>query len=584
MSNIRFVAMNSYVRPEIKEVANKGWVEYGDDNNYFQYLIDRYNGSPTNNAIINGIIDMVFGKGLGATNAAQKPDEYAMMMSLFSKQTVSRVCADFKMMGNAAFQVIYNKDHSKIVKVEHIPVETLRAERCNERGDIPAYYYAKSWDAVKARKEEPVRIDAFGMSTNGIEILYIKPYKAGYYYYAPTDYQGSLPYADLEEEVANYHINNIKNGLAPSMLVNFNNGIPTEEDQTLIERRIADKFSGSSNAGRFILAFNDNKELAATIEPVQLSDASDQYQFLSTECTQKIMVGHRVTSPMLLGIKDNSGLGNNAEELKTASILFDNVVIRPLQEIILDGIEQILSFNQASLNIYFKTLQPLEFKEEIVAPSDEVVEESTGVELSKQDNRPFLRDELAAELLLNIESLGESEEELMQEFELITADIVEDEEAEYDVESYLNSRTDLAAQDESEQDTERYKVRYFYAIGTKKEPKGESRLLCRTLRAAKRVYRKEDVEALSSQGGAEAQGEKYSVWLYKGGANCYHRWERRIYRKKLTKEGKIYGGGTLNGTDIINVNQAIRMGFRPEKNNPLVAIAPIDTETRGYKK
>jgi hypothetical protein len=565
-------------------VANKGWVEYGDDNNYFQYLIDRYNGSPTNNAIINGIIDMVFGKGLGATNAAQKPDEYAMMMSLFSKQTVSRVCADFKMMGNAAFQVIYNKDHSKIVKVEHIPVETLRAERCNERGDIPAYYYAKSWDAVKARKEEPVRIDAFGMSNNGIEILYIKPYKAGYYYYAPTDYQGSLPYADLEEEVANYHINNIKNGLAPSMLVNFNNGIPTEEDQTLIERRIADKFSGSSNAGRFILAFNDNKELAATIEPVQLSDASDQYQFLSTECTQKIMVGHRVTSPMLLGIKDNSGLGNNAEELKTASILFDNIVIRPLQEIILDGIEQILSFNQASLNIYFKTLQPLEFKEEIVAPSDEVVEESTGVELSKQDNRPFLRDELAAELLLNIESLGESEEELMQEFELITADIVEDEEAEYDVESYLNSRTDLAAQDESEQDTERYKVRYFYAIGTRKEPKGESRLLCRTLRAAKRVYRKEDVEALSSQGGAEAQGEKYSVWLYKGGANCYHRWERRIYRKKLTKEGKIYGGGTLNGTDIINVNQAIRMGFRPEKNNPLVAIAPIDTKTRGYKK
>jgi len=584
MSNIRFVAMNSYVKPEIKEVANKGWVEYGDDNNYFQYLIDRYNGSPTNNAIINGIIDMVFGKGLGATNAAQKPDEYAMMMSLFSKQTVSRVCADFKMMGNAAFQVIYNKDHSKIVKVEHIPVETLRAERCNERGDIPAYYYAKSWDAVKARKEEPVRIDAFGMSNNGIEILYIKPYKAGYYYYAPTDYQGSLPYADLEEEVANYHINNIKNGLAPSMLVNFNNGIPTEEDQTLIERRIADKFSGSSNAGRFILAFNDNKELAATIEPVQLSDASDQYQFLSTECTQKIMVGHRVTSPMLLGIKDNSGLGNNAEELKTASILFDNIVIRPLQEIILDGIEQILSFNQASLNIYFKTLQPLEFKEEIVAPSDEVVEESTGVELSKQDNRPFLRDELAAELLLNIESLGESEEELMQDFDLITADIVEDEEAEYDVESYLNSRTDLAAQDESEQDTERYKVRYFYAIGTRKEPKGESRLLCRTLRAAKRVYRKEDVEALSSQGGAEAQGEKYSVWLYKGGANCYHRWERRIYRKKLTKEGKIYGGGTLNGTDIINVNQAIRMGFRPEKNNPLVAIAPIDTKTRGYKK
>jgi hypothetical protein len=186
-------------------------------------------------------------------------------------------------------------------------------------------------------------------------------------------------------------------------------------------------------------------------------------------------------------------------------------------------------------------------------------------------------------LLLNIESLGESEEELMQDFDLITADIVEDEGAEYDVEAYLNSRTDLAAQQESEQDTERYKVRYFYAVGTKKDPKGESRLLCRTLIGAKRVYRKEDVEALSSKGGAEAQGERYSVWLYKGGANCHHRWERRIYRKKLTKEGKIYGGGSLNGTDIINVNQAIRMGFRPEKNDPMVAIAPIETPTKGYK-
>jgi hypothetical protein len=262
----------------------------------------------------------------------------------------------------------------------------------------------------------------------------------------------------------------------------------------------------------------------------------------------------------------------------------DNLVIRPKQEIIIDGIDMILAYNDISLNLYFKTLQPLEFTEDVVTPMDmETREEETGVKLAKQDNRPFLRDELAAELLLNIESLGESEEELMQDFDLITADIVEDEGAEYDVEAYLNSRTDLAAQQESEQDTERYKVRYFYAVGTKKDPKGESRLLCRTLLSAKRVYRMEDVEALSSKGGAEAQGEPYSVWLFKGGANCHHRWERRIYRKKLTKEGNIYGGGSLNGTDIINVNQAIRMGFRPMQNDPLVAIAPIETPTRGYK-
>jgi hypothetical protein len=577
MSNIRFVAMNSYVKPEIKEVANKGWVEYGDDNNYFQYLIDRYNGSPTNNAIINGIIDMVYGKGLGATDAAQKPDEYAMMMSLFSKQTVSRVCSDFKMMGNAAFQVIYNKDHSKIVKVEHIPVETLRAERANEKGDIPAYYYAKSWDAVKARKEEPVRIDAFGMSNNGIEILYIKPYKAGYYYYAPTDYQGSLPYADLEEEVANYHINNIKNGLAPSMLVNFNNGIPTEEDQTLIERRIADKFSGSSNAGRFILAFNDNKELAATIEPVQLSDASDQYQFLSTECTQKIMVGHRVTSPMLLGIKDNSGLGNNAEELKTASILFDNIVIRPLQEMILDAIEQILSFNQASLNIYFKTLQPLEFKEEIVAPAD-VVETSTGVELSSDVTDAQLED-----VFDRLAEFGEEED-------LENWDLVDERPVDYGQEAYLDSLLKLAKtgdafpnakseQDGISKDGRKYKIRYAYAPNS---AKSNSRDFCKKMVNAKKVYRKEDIERMGKQevnaGFGPRGSANYDIWLYKGGARCHHFWMRKTYLAKtedVTPDAK-------NPNADVSVNQARKAGVDLPRNDKKVATRPVDMPNEGF--
>jgi len=578
------VNFSSYTTPVVKEVQGKDYVEYGDNNDYFGYLIDRYNGSPTNNAILNSLMDMTFGKGLDATDSAKKPSEYAAMRGLFTKACLQKVVADYVMMGQCSMQVVYSQDHNMIVEVQHIPVETLRAARCNEDGEIEAYYYAKDWEDVKGRRETPVRIPAFGKSREGLEILYIKPYRAGFYYYSPVDYQGGLPYAELEEEIANYHINNIQNGLAPSMLINFNNGVPSEEERRSIEQQIATKFSGSSNSGKFILAFNDNKDLAATVDPVQLSDAAEQYQFLSSEATQKIMVSHRIVSPMLLGIKDNSGLGNNADELKTASTLLDNLVIRPKQEIIIDGIDMILAYNDISLNLYFKTLQPLEFTEDVVTPMDmETREEETGVKLAKQDNRPFLRDELAAELLMNIESLGESEEELMQDFDLITADIVEDEGAEYDVEAYLNSRTDLAAQQESEQDTERYKVRYFYAKGTRKQAEGESRLLCRTLLSAARVYRKEDVEALSSKGGAEAQGEQYSVWLFKGGANCYHRWERRIYRKKLTKEGKIYGGGSLNGTDIINVNQAIRMGFRPEQNDRLVAIAPIETPTKGYK-
>jgi hypothetical protein len=381
-SKVHVVNFSSYTTPEIREVQGKEWIEYGEDNNYFQYLIDRYNGSPTNNALINGVVDFIYGEGLDATDSAKKPAEYAAMKGLLHKDCIRKIVADYKMMGQCALQVIYSRDHNTIAEVEHIPIESLRAEKPNEEGDIEAYYYAKDWSDVAQRRETPVRIPAFGFSQDAMEILYIKPYRAGFYAYSPVDYQGGLPFAYLEEEVANFHINNIQNGLAPSMLINFNNGVPSEEERRQIEMQIAQKFSGSSNAGKFILAFNDNKELAATIDTVTLSDAHNQYQFLSNEAMQKLMVAHRITSPMLMGIKDNTGLGNNAEELKTASILFENIVIKPMQETILDGLNKILSYNDLRLNIYFKTLQPLEFSN-LVVEDAQVIEEETGIKVTE---------------------------------------------------------------------------------------------------------------------------------------------------------------------------------------------------------
>ena len=383
VSEFGFVNLSTYTSPEIKEVNGEDYIEYGADNNYFQYLIDRYNGSPTNNAAINGISQAIYGKGLNATDSSRKPNEYAQMISLFKKNVVRKLCYDLKLMGQCAVQVIYSKDRKKIAQIEHMPIETLRAEKANSDGDIPAYYYFKDWANIK-KSDEPLRIPAYGMSNENIEIYYIKPYKSGFYYYSPVDYQGGLQYAELEEEVSNYHLNNILNGLAPSMLINFNNGTPNQEERQLIENKIAQKFSGSSNAGKFILAFNDNKESQAEITPVQLSDAHNQYQFLSDEATKKIMVSHRIVSPMLLGIKDSSGLGNNAEEIKTASLLMDNTVIRPFQELLIDSFDDMLSFNDISLNLYFTTLQPLEFTEVDKDIQDkETIEEETGVEMEK---------------------------------------------------------------------------------------------------------------------------------------------------------------------------------------------------------
>ena len=581
VSEFGFVNLSTYTSPEVKEVNGADWIEYGADNNYFQFLIDRYNGSPTNNAAINGISQAIYGKGLNATDSNKKPNEYAQMVSLFKKDVVRRACYDLKLMGQAAIQVIYSKDRSKIVQLEHMPIETLRAEKCDEDGNVPAYYYFNDWANIK-KTDEPLRIPAFGMSNEEIEIYYIKPYKSGFYYYSPVDYQGGLQYAELEEEVSNYHLNNIMNGLSPSMLINFNNGTPNQQERQLIETKIAQKFSGTSNAGKFILAFNDNKESQAEITPVQLSDAHNQYQFLSEESTSKIMVAHRIVSPMLLGIKDGSGLGNNAEEIKTASLLMDNTVIRPFQELLIDSFDNILAYNEISLNLYFTTLQPLEFTEVDQTLQDkETIEEETGVEMSSDKNE--LTDEMADAILENLkyETIGD-------DYELVDVREVSDKNS--DAEDWANSKIKKKLSriqkfadfikskpnEESKLDKSYYKIRYTYQ---ERVSSANSRDFCKTMmgRTGKGVvYRKEDIDNASFQGvnnNFGHKGQNYSLFKFKGGIYCGHFWQEELYRMKSETEKYI-----SKGTEVDTIPNSYQPKGSEYKD---AAEAPIDMKNRG---
>lgn len=167
---INVVNLKAYTAPLIIEEKNKEWVSFGEDNNYFQRLIDLYEGSPTNGACINGISQMVFGRGLDAVNANLQPEAYAQMKSLFKDNDVRKVVHDLKLLGQCAMQVIYNSDHTKIVEVSHFPVETLRAEKCNEDGEIEAYYYCADWSDARPNDSHE-KIPAFGMSNEEIEIL-----------------------------------------------------------------------------------------------------------------------------------------------------------------------------------------------------------------------------------------------------------------------------------------------------------------------------------------------------------------------------------------------------------------------------
>lgn len=361
MKNLSFISLSDYTSPQIVEDKTKDWVKYGIDNNYYQYLIDLYRSSPTNNACIKGTADLIYGQGLEVIRANRHLKGYLEFKMVFDEECIRKITLDLKMLGQASFQLVKSKDKKRYAKAYHFPIQTLRAKKCNEEGDITGYYYHPDWTKIK-RGEQPKEFAAFGFDEGKNEcILVLQPYSTGSYYYSPVDYQGGTQWAELEAEIGNYHINNIKNGLAPSMLINFNNGEPPEETKMLIEDSIRSKFSGSSNAGRFIISWNDNSETKADITPVPLSDAHNQYQFLSSESMQKIMLSHRITSPMLLGIKDNTGFGNNAEEIEKSSILFDNTVVRPFQNLIIQGVKKVLEYNGTPVELYFKTLQPLEF-------------------------------------------------------------------------------------------------------------------------------------------------------------------------------------------------------------------------------
>jgi hypothetical protein len=590
--SLEFIQLQSYTAPSIIEQKNKDWVQYGDDNNYYQYLIDLYHGSPTNNACIKGIADQIYGKGLEVTTTSRDLPGYIEFKRMFSGDDLRAVIMDLKMLGQASFQLIKSKDKKKYVQAKHFPQQTLRPAKCNDKGEIEKYYYYPDWANIK-RGTQPTEIRAWGYDQNANEcILTIKPYSTGSFYFAPVDYQGGTQYANLEAEISNFHINNIMNGLAPSMLINFNNGQPPAEVKDTVESQIKSKFGGSSNAGRFIISWNDGKDSAADITPVQLSDAHNQYQFLSSESMQKVMISHRVVSPLLLGIKDGTGFGNNADELKSASILFDNVVIRPFQRLVIDAVTKVLNHNGYNLNMYFKTLQPLEFTDltgNVI--DDETREEETGVSLSLKKKIDLADMTIADEdsWLEHLKSRGEIINEEVWELIDVTEVTDADEELRFNM-AYENPNK------KSGDDKGVYKIRYRYGPNIVAD---NSRQFCSTMVQESKggvIYRREDILTMGDAGVngqfAPSGQSSYSIWKYKGGVNCHHRWERLTFRRKQIK-GKFLPkqpGETGENRDLENYNEvsnksanAAGVPFSPS-GWETASTRPIDMPNKGSLK
>ena len=561
-NNNHVIELKAYNPPKAIESRQDNWIKFGEKNDYYDFLIERYNNSTTNNQVINNIVKLIYGKGLISKDSAQKPQEYAQLKTLFTKDNVKKAVTDMYLLGQCAFQIIYSKNKKQIVEVQHIPVNLLRPEKCNAEGIIENYYYSDNW---KNLREYPARpIPAFGYGDRTLEIFMIGNYTIGQKYLSSVSYIGGLPYAKLEEDISEYLISLVETGFTPLKILNFNNGIPDADTQRRVNESVIDQTTGASGK-KLIVSFNSDETKKTTIDSVSLDNASAQYEYLSNEARAKIMLSHGVTSGLLFGIPTANGFSSNADELKTAFMLFNNNVIIPNQEQFCDGIDKILAYNGIVLDLSFETLNPLM---DLLAVKE--VTELKSIEVEATD--------FSSDLDLN-------------EWELCDSSVVDyDKEEEYDelikkannpslfkrIQHFASTGTAYPRRN-SEQDTKLFKTRYRYSgngIG--------EREFCKKMLKANKLYRKEDILSMGdlpvNKGFGLNGADTYSIWLWKGGGllseaypngTCKHFWVRETYRRK--------------GTDILSPlaqkvtpAQARKEGEILPTNDPRVYKAPHD--------
>ena len=534
--------LSQYQERSYAESANsKGFVNYGDDNLFPQYLIDLFHSSSTHNALTTTIATMVFGEGFDATTLDGRLafDQWNL------NDELRKACVDFQIQGGFALEVNWSLDRTTIANVSHLPFENIRSGFVNEDEKVDYYYYSKDWSSKKEEVDEICTFDPERKLDHPTQIFYVKPFSPGSFYYPKPCYTGSIDYIELDKEIGKYHINNMLNGMAPSYRVHFLNGIPPEEERNRIRMDIERQMTGAGNAGKFIVTYSDDPERRPIFEPFELSDAHNQYQFLSEEVTAKIMVGHRVTNPQMFGVAVPGKLGGGGELAESAE-LFNQNVVRPNRRIVEETVQTLL--RAAGLD-------------------------SAVLELSSQEDEVNLDASWE-----HLDSLGE---DMSDEWELIDESPVD-----YETEAVKDAlwafaraivpEADRPTGGKSEQDTEIIKVRYVYSPNSVQD---DSRDFCKKMVAARRVYRKEDIEAASkravNRGFGEGGSNTYDLFLYKGGARCHHFWSRRTYLKKTNEK--------------ISVNQAKKLireagvdAKRLPTNSPKVAQRPIDMPNEGF--
>ena len=615
--NIISINLGASTAPIVTEVRGRDYIEYGTDdwrNLYPQFLIDLYYNSSTHAAIVNATAEMIAGEDLIAEEN-ENLEAFVKLQKFIahpnSKESlhsvIKKVAFDFKLQGGYALNIVWSQDRTQIAEIYHVPVERVRAGRPNELGRVDTYYISADW--ANLRGNRPYPIPAFNVNdrTSPSQLLYTGSYSPNMDIYHTPDYLAGCNWCLVDQRVAEFHLNNISNGFSGSYFISFANGVPTQEERFQIEQSLAEKFTGSDNAGKFILTFSDDKTRTPEITPISVSDADKQYLALQELLVQNILTAHRVTSPMLMGIKSDTGLGSNVNELNAASEFYNNTVVRPFQQNILKTLKLILEVNQMNLPLEFVQLKPITTKwsaEDLkeVLTEDELREE-LGLKPLKEEEEEVVADEFSSEKT-ELDSFLDTLESIPEDWDMIEEEVVDGEHQDFDFEEVLNeianekielTSTGIARPNAKTRDKKNkqdgvnksfndyYKVRYVYTKDEFLSQEGETREFCKKMMSAKKIYRKQDIMNMGKMpvnAGWGAHGAAtYSIWLYKGGGNCHHYWLRQIYKTPLMK-----AKNNISSSQLIGYTKAKSEGFTAKKNDKLVAKPPKKMKNNGFLK
>jgi hypothetical protein len=380
MDNLVILTFAEAKQPEYKEKKGVGYIEFGDKNDYPNYLLSLYNKSAKHNAIVKGKVNYITGNGWAAKEDDVKAEEFINKANPYESLTdvTRKVSIDIEVFGGAYLEIVWSKIGGQIASISHIDYTKVRSNKDNTQ------YWIKDWNDRKAEAE--VVLGYNKDLREGKQILYIKEYRPGLDTYALPGYIGALNFIESDVEVSKHVLGNAQTGFSASKLITLPNGEPTPDEKRNIERRFTERFSGSDGK-KFILSFVQDIAKKPAVDDLGASDLTkEDFGRVDTMIQQNIFAGHQITTPSLFGILVEGSLGTRSE-IRDGYEVFKNTYVNDKQQYLEGIFNSLAEINGVTTELYIKPVEPInfEFSESVIsqfAPKEWILEK-IGVDMTK---------------------------------------------------------------------------------------------------------------------------------------------------------------------------------------------------------